>query len=92
MTPLLATKTYKPGPDRPGVADSVPDQTVDAGLVIERLLSINDLARIMGCSRRAVERMRSTGKLPPPTLLIGSKCPRWKPQVIRNWIEAGGQT
>ena len=56
---------------------------------IEPLLRMADLARILSCSRRAVERMRAGGKLPRPDLHIG-KMPRWKPATIRAWIEEGG--
>ena len=57
---------------------------------IEPLLSVDDLARVLNGSRRTVERMRAAGKLPRPDLHIG-KCPRWKPETIRQWIEGGGK-
>jgi hypothetical protein len=77
---------------RPSAAGSTDGQLINAGHIIEPLLSISDLARILQCSRRAVERLRATGELPPPTMMLGKKCPRWKPRVIRDWIEAGGQS
>jgi predicted DNA-binding transcriptional regulator AlpA len=61
-----------------------------AGHVIEPLLKIVDLARILGCSRRLVERMRAAGKLPRPDVKIG-KMPRWKRDTILRWIEDGGR-
>jgi predicted DNA-binding transcriptional regulator AlpA len=57
---------------------------------IESLIDIDGLARILGCNRRTVERLRSAGRLPPPTLLIGRR-PRWAPSVIRRWIDEGGR-
>ncbi len=57
---------------------------------IEPLLHIDDLAALLSCSRRLVERMRSAGKLPKPDIHVG-KCPRWKPATIRAWIERGGK-
>ena len=53
---------------------------------IEPMLHIDDLAALLSCSRRLVERMRSAGKLPKPDIHVG-RCPRWKPATIRDWIE-----
>jgi len=64
-----------------------PKRTLPPG--IEPLLGIDDLAAILRCSRRLVERMRSAGKVPKPDLQVG-KCPRWTPATIRRWIEGGG--
>jgi predicted DNA-binding transcriptional regulator AlpA len=57
---------------------------------IERLLSISDLACVLQCSRRVVERLRASGRLPRPDLRIG-RMPRWKPESIAAWIERGGK-
>ena len=57
---------------------------------IEPLLHIDDLAELLNCSRRCVERMRSAGKVPQPDIHVG-RCPRWKPATIRAWIERGGK-
>ncbi len=57
---------------------------------IEPLLHIDDLAALLSCSRRLVERMRSAGKLPKPDIHVG-RCPRWKPATIRDWIERSGK-
>jgi predicted DNA-binding transcriptional regulator AlpA len=65
-----------------------PGRTLPAG--IEPMLGIDDLATLLSCSRRLVERMRSGGKVPKPDIQIG-KCPRWKPATIRAWIERGGK-
>jgi len=54
------------------------------------MLSIDDLAAILKCSRRLVERMRSAGKVPRPDFHAG-RCPRWRAETIRRWIEAGGR-
>jgi len=61
-----------------------------AGHIIEPMLGIDDLAAILSCSRRLVERMRSAGKVPKPDIHVG-RCPRWKPATIRAWIERGGK-
>ncbi len=57
---------------------------------IEPMLHIDDLAELLSCSRRCVERMRSAGKVPKPDIHVG-RCPRWKPATIRAWIDGGGK-
>jgi hypothetical protein len=57
---------------------------------IEPLLGIDDLAAVLNCSRRLVERMRSAGKVPKPDIQIG-KMPRWRVETIRRWIAEGGK-
>jgi len=65
-------------------------------LPIEPLLTPDDLARILQCTRRTVERMRSGGLIPAPDLLLGvpgkkphGRFPRWRAQTIRQWIKGG---
>ena len=74
--------TIKPGgmklTDVPGL---------QAAADIEPLLRIAELARVLNCSRRAVERMRSEGRLPRPDLIIGHRSPRWRAETIRAWID-----
>jgi predicted DNA-binding transcriptional regulator AlpA len=53
------------------------------------MLGIDDLAELLSCSRRLVERMRSAGKVPKPDIKIG-KMPRWCVETIRKWIEREG--
>jgi hypothetical protein len=53
-------------------------------------LSLDDLTKILNCSRRAVERLKSGGKLPRPDLILCKRMPRWRPETIRAWIEQGG--
>ena len=62
--------------------------TLPAGF--ERMFSIDDLAALLSCSRRLVERMRSAGKVPKPDIKVG-KMPRWRVETIRRWIERGGR-
>jgi predicted DNA-binding transcriptional regulator AlpA len=64
----------------------VPLAAVAERLGIEPLLSLEDLCRILGCSRRKVETMKSSGRLPVPDLHIG-RLPRWKPASIRAWLD-----
>jgi predicted DNA-binding transcriptional regulator AlpA len=80
----LANAIDRPDP-RP---EAKPGRTLPAS--IEPMLHIDDLAALLSCSRRLVERMRSAGKVPKPDIHVG-KCPRWKPATIRAWIDRGGK-
>jgi excisionase family DNA binding protein len=51
------------------------------------LLSVSDLARVLGTSTRTVWRLLERGKLPKPVRL-GSR-PRWLADELRDWIKAG---
>jgi hypothetical protein len=57
--------------------------------LIEPMLSLDDLAAILKVGRRWLERERSAGRIPKPDFMAG-RCPRWKPETIRQWIERGG--
>ena len=99
MTPAPRRKpaVYDPGPVR--LADAIdrqpeapaakPGRTLPAS--IEPMLHIDDLAALLSCSRRLVERMRSAGKVPKPDIQIG-RMPQWKAAMIRAWIERRGKT
>jgi excisionase family DNA binding protein len=58
--------------------------------LVAPLLSIDDVAAVLAVDRRTVERLKSSGRLPKPTLKIG-RMPRWKAETIRAWIDAGGK-
>ncbi len=74
-------------PEHP-LPEAMPGRTLPAG--IEPMLGIDDLAALLSCSRRLVERMRSAGKVPRPDIKIG-KMTLWKAATIRAWIERGGR-
>lgn len=57
-------------------------------LTIEPMLSMEDLAQVLNCSRRGLERLRAAGRVPKPDFQFG-RCPRWRPETIRAWIEKG---
>ena len=59
-------------------------------LPIEPLLSQADLCRVLATSQRSIDRLRSSGRLPPPDLAIG-RSPRWRASTIRSWIDRGGR-
>ena len=54
---------------------------------LDPLLSIDDLARVLNCGRRSVERLLSAGRLPRPDIRLG-RMPRWRPATIRDWIDS----
>jgi predicted DNA-binding transcriptional regulator AlpA len=70
-----------------GVHRSADAPGLHAAADVEPLLRMADLARVLNCSRRAVERMRSAGRLPKPDLHVCNRSPRWKPETIRAWID-----
>jgi hypothetical protein len=51
---------------------------------------MTDLARLLVCDRRTVERLRAAGRLPRPDLHVG-RLPRWRLETISAWIERGGR-
>jgi hypothetical protein len=62
-------------------------------LPIAPLLSMGDLCHILKVSRSKLERLRAAGKVPPPDVdlrTVSKPIPRWRPETIRRWIEAGG--
>jgi hypothetical protein len=99
MTPAPRPRPAVADPGRIRLADAIDHQPeapapgIRPGLTlaaaIEPLLSIDDLAAILNCSRRLVERMRSAGKVPKPDMHVG-RCPRWMPETLRRWIAGGG--
>jgi excisionase family DNA binding protein len=68
--------------NRTKLAATIPAATTE----LEPLLSTDGIAHLLGCGRRTVERLRAAGTLPKPCLRVGS-LPRWRPAVIREWIE-----
>lgn len=56
---------------------------------VEPLLSMNDVAGALRCSRRTLESMRAGGRFAPADCFIG-RSPSWKPETIRDWIGKGG--
>jgi predicted DNA-binding transcriptional regulator AlpA len=69
---------------------NVPTIQPEAATPIEPLLTPADLARILGVSKRMIERMRSASRFPAP-IYIG-RLPRWEPSVIREFVARGGQS
>jgi predicted DNA-binding transcriptional regulator AlpA len=66
-------------------------EPVPLALAVERLaLRLDEVARALGVSRRAIERERSSGRFPKPDLTIG-RMPLWRPETLARWVEGGGQ-
>lgn len=53
------------------------------------LWSVAEVAEYLNVSRRGVERLIASGKLPKPCVRVG-RLPRWKPIDITRWAEGGG--
>jgi len=81
--PAEAAPRDKPAGSTERLATSVVRLAL-AGL--EPVIEIDDWSVLLGCSRRAVERLRAAGKLPPPDLKVG-RCPKWLPTTVRTWLE-----
>jgi hypothetical protein len=56
----------------------------------DRYWGIDDIASFLNVSRRGVERHKSSGRMPRPTLTVG-RLPRWNPATIRAWAEGGAR-
>lgn len=58
---------------------------------VERLAyRINEVAVALGVSRRTIERERSAGRFPQPTLRIG-KSPLWSREALERWLAERGR-
>lgn len=53
------------------------------------LLSIAQLAALLGLSRRGVERLRASGRLGPTAISFGPRCVRFNAAEVQRWIAAG---
>jgi predicted DNA-binding transcriptional regulator AlpA len=67
-----------------------PDSHLPDAAVVGRLtLRLDELAKALGVSRRAIERERAAGRFPKPDMTMG-RMPLWRPETIHQWIEGGG--
>lgn len=53
---------------------------------VEPNLRLDDLAMARNCSRRTIERMWKSRKVPPPDSYVGPS-PRWRPATVRAWLD-----
>ena len=53
--------------------------------MLEKLLTIGDVAEILGCSVQTVRRMAADGRLPPPRR-FGRRTLRWRASTIDAWL------
>jgi predicted DNA-binding transcriptional regulator AlpA len=53
----------------------------------KRLLTINDLAKILKCSRRTIFRLNVQQKTPPPLDINGLSM--WPAKEIKRWVAIG---
>jgi predicted DNA-binding transcriptional regulator AlpA len=58
----------------------------DTGAPIMRLaLRLDEIAGACGISRRTLDRLRSAGKFPAPSRIVG-KIPLWSVDAIEDWL------
>lgn len=50
----------------------------------EKLIGRDELASLLGINKRTLDRYRSDGTIPAPSIMIGSM-PRWLPSTIAAW-------
>ena len=60
-----------------------------AGAALEPLLTIDELAKALGVSRRSIERARARGAFPWPDARLG-RVVLWRPETVAGWLEKGG--
>ena len=75
---------------RPPLPPADPTHDAPARPATRLALRLDEVARALGVSRRAIERERSAGRFPKPDLTIG-RMPLWRPETIARWIEGGGR-
>jgi excisionase family DNA binding protein len=60
-------------------------------VIIKLAWSADDVARLLGLSRRWIERELSAGRFPAPDLRCGRRI-LWRPETVRAWVAKGGQS
>jgi hypothetical protein len=66
-----------------------PPTQPESATPIDPLLTPTDLARILGVSKRFLERSRSAGTFPAPDVWLG-RLPRYTHKSVRAFIANGG--
>ena len=51
---------------------------------------LDELAALLGVSRRSIERARARGAFPRPDVRLG-RVVLWRPETIQRWVENGGR-
>jgi predicted DNA-binding transcriptional regulator AlpA len=46
---------------------------------------LEQIAKALGISRRALERERAAGRFPKPDKVIG-RMPLWRPETVKAWL------
>jgi len=68
-----------------------PTNTVDEPAVIDasiRLIAITEVAELLSCSSRHVQRLTDTGRMPAP-IKLGHHLTRWNLAELQHWIQQG---
>lgn len=58
---------------------------------METLLTLGDLARLLGRSAETIRKdvRRKPGAVPPFVVLPGTRQMRWRPSDVQKWLDAG---
>ena len=68
----------------------VMNQTViDLGIPKPLLVDARGAARLSGICRAKWFELQSAGKVPAPIRTLGTRCPRWSVEELRDWVRAG---
>jgi excisionase family DNA binding protein len=84
---FISKNSNKPG--NPTMQPNLADSASTAGRItdLSKLLTADQLAKLLNISIRTLWRLRAGGKLPAPVRLGGSV--RWRPVEIEAWLAAG---
>jgi hypothetical protein len=74
----------------PGLRKALESRQADRPRVEPMTVRLDELADVIGVSRRAIERERAAGRFPEPDLTIG-RMPLWCVETVRNFVEGGGR-
>jgi predicted DNA-binding transcriptional regulator AlpA len=53
-----------------------------------QLLSVDDIAKLVGVTATSVWRWVDDGEFPPPDMRISSRVTRWKASTVAKWQES----
>ncbi|MDE2505861.1 MAG: hypothetical protein KGM43_01500 [Planctomycetota bacterium] len=71
--------------------DSMSPAKSDAATFARLTLRLDDVAKALGVSRRAIERERAAGRFPKPDRQVG-RMPLWRVETINRWLSEGGRS
>lgn len=61
-----------------------------AATSVQPLLTRKQVASTLQVTTHHLSSMISGGRFPKPDLMVGLRCPRWKPETLTTWINQKG--